>query len=47
MRSENTIRVIALHVGVLAALFLVQFVLPDYHHLALTRVMLLAIYAMG
>jgi branched-chain amino acid transport system permease protein len=47
MRSDNTMRVIALHVGVLAALFLVQFVLPDYHHLAMTRVMLLAIYAMG
>ena len=40
-------RVLALHVGVIALLFVLQFVLPDYHHLAMTRVMLLAIYAMG
>ncbi|TWF52390.1 branched-chain amino acid ABC transporter permease [Neorhizobium alkalisoli] len=47
MTASRTMRVIALHVAVLAALFLVQFVLPDYHYLAMTRVMVLAIYAMG
>lgn len=47
MTGSNTFRVLALHIGVLAALFLVQFALPDYHYLAMTRVMVLAIYAMG
>jgi branched-chain amino acid transport system permease protein len=47
MTGSNTKRVLALHIGALAALFLVQFVLPDYHYLAMTRVMVLAIYAMG
>ena len=47
MTRSNTMRVFALHAAVLAALFLVQFVLPDYHYLAMTRVMVLAIYAMG
>lgn len=47
MTGSNTKRVLALHIGALVALFLVQFVLPDYHYLAMTRVMVLAIYAMG
>ncbi|AYD04007.1 branched-chain amino acid ABC transporter permease [Neorhizobium sp. NCHU2750] len=47
MTAANTIRVIALHAAVLAALFFVQFILPDYHYLAMTRVMVLAVYAMG
>lgn len=38
---------LALHAGVVAALFLAQFVLPDYHHLAATRIMVLAAFATG
>ena len=38
---------IALHVGVIAALFALQFVLPAYHHGNLARIMVLASYAMG
>jgi branched-chain amino acid transport system permease protein len=40
-------RVIGLHGAVLAILFLLQFVLPAYHHGILTRIMVLAVYAMG
>lgn len=37
----------ALHVGVLLVLLAAQFVLPEYQRLALTRIMVLAVYAMG
>jgi branched-chain amino acid transport system permease protein len=40
-------RVILLHLGVIAALFLTQFVASDYAVLTLTRIMVLAIYAVG
>lgn len=40
-------RVAGLHGVVLIALFLLQFILPDYHHGILTRIMVLATYAMG
>ena len=40
-------RVIALHGGLLALLFALQFVLPAYHHGQLARVMVLASFAMG
>jgi len=36
-----------LHAGVIAVLFALNFVLPDYHHGVLARVMTLAIFAMG
>ncbi|MDE0096296.1 MAG: branched-chain amino acid ABC transporter permease [Gammaproteobacteria bacterium] len=36
-----------LHGAILAALFGLQFVLPEYHHLAVARVLLLAVFAMG
>ncbi|MCF3642680.1 branched-chain amino acid ABC transporter permease [Rhizobium sp. TRM95111] len=36
-----------LHLSVLVLLFALQFVLPDYHHLAMTRIMVLAVFAMG
>ena len=36
-----------LHTGVVVVLFTLQFVLPDYHHLTATRVMVLAVFAMG
>lgn len=40
-------RALILHVGVLAVLLLAQFVLSDYAILTLTRVMVLAVYAVG
>lgn len=40
-------RILILHVGGLAALFAAQFVVSDYQHLSLARVMVLATYAVG
>ncbi|MYB33884.1 MAG: branched-chain amino acid ABC transporter permease [Gammaproteobacteria bacterium] len=40
-------RSLTLHIGVLAFLFLLPFVLPDYHQLTITRIMILAIFALG
>ena len=44
-------KIIALHLTVIMAviviLFLIQFVLPEYHHLSMTRIMILAVFAMG
>ncbi len=36
-----------LHLAVILILFLLQFALPEYHHLTATRIMILAIFAMG
>ena len=38
---------LALHVVVVALLFSLNFLLPDYHHGVLARVMVLAVFAMG
>jgi branched-chain amino acid transport system permease protein len=40
-------RPVWLHLGVIAALFLLQFLLPAHDHTNLTRIMILASYAMG
>ena len=40
-------RVIALHGGLIVLLFVLQFVLPAYHHGNLARIMVLASYAVG
>ncbi|AVO37586.1 branched-chain amino acid ABC transporter permease [Pukyongiella litopenaei] len=40
-------RVLGLHLGLLALLFALQFLLPAYHHGNLARVMVLASYAIG
>ena len=42
-----SIKAVLLHVAVIAALFLLQFVASDYAVLTLTRIMVLAIYAVG
>lgn len=42
-----TSRIITLHLGLLALLFALQFVLPAYHHGNLARIMVLASYAVG
>jgi len=43
----ETTKVLALHLGLLALLFLLQFLLPPYHHGQLARVMVLASFAIG
>ncbi len=40
-------RPLVLHLGLLAVLFALQFVLPEYHHGNLARIMVLATYAVG
>lgn len=40
-------RVLALHLGLLAVLFALQFILPAYHHGNVARIMVLATYAVG
>jgi branched-chain amino acid transport system permease protein len=37
----------ALHLAILAALFLLQFVLPAYHHTNVARILVLSAYALG
>ena len=45
--SDGSGKAIALHVAVIAALFALNFVLPEYHHGVLARVLVLAVFAMG
>ncbi len=40
-------KALALHGGIVAALFLLQFVLPDYHHANMARIMVYALLAIG
>ena len=40
-------KIIALHGGLLVLLFVLQFILPAYHHGNLARIMVLASYAVG
>jgi branched-chain amino acid transport system permease protein len=42
-----TARIVGLHVAVIALLFAAQFVLPAYHHGIVSRVMVLAVFAIG
>jgi len=45
--GEATAKVYALHVAVIALLVALNFVLPEYHHGVLARVLVLAVFAMG
>lgn len=45
--DEGAGKAIALHAGVIALLAALNFVLPDYHHGVMARVLVLAVYAMG
>ncbi|MEM7193423.1 MAG: branched-chain amino acid ABC transporter permease [Pseudomonadota bacterium] len=47
MNTDSMSKSIGLHAAVILVLFLLQFVLPEYHHLSVTRIMLLAVFAMG
>jgi branched-chain amino acid transport system permease protein len=40
-------RILGLHIGLIVVLFALQFVLPDYHHTNVARILVLATYAMG
>src|SRR5690606_5142305 len=44
---NETGKTLALHGGFVLLLFLLQFVLPEYHHANLARIMVLATYAIG
>lgn len=47
MSGSDTTRTILLHGALLAGLAALHFVLPDYHHGVLARVMVLSVFAMG
>ncbi len=47
MRRRARVKVLVLHLGLIAALFLAQFVLPPYHHTNAARIMVMAVYAIG
>lgn len=47
MRTDTTARVVALHLAVIAILFALQWILPDYHRGVMARVLVLAVFAMG
>lgn len=47
MKDASPAKPYALHLGVIALLFALSFVLPDYHHGLLARIMVLAVFAMG
>ncbi len=47
MSEASPKKAYALHLGVIALLFALSFVLPDYHHGLLARIMVLAVFAMG
>lgn len=45
--TKTTNKAFMLHVGVIALLLLLHFILPPYHHGILARTMVLAVFAMG
>ncbi|MDH3715081.1 MAG: branched-chain amino acid ABC transporter permease [Gammaproteobacteria bacterium] len=47
MISGRTRRIVVLHLAIIGLLFVLQFVLPAYHHTNLARIMVLATFAMG
>ena len=47
MRRHGMAKVVALHLGVIALLLALQFVLPPYHHTNAARIMVLATFAVG
>lgn len=47
MSEASPAKAYALHLGVIALLFALSFVLPDYHHGLIARIMVLAVFAMG
>ncbi|MER8525389.1 branched-chain amino acid ABC transporter permease [Mesorhizobium sp. M1272] len=47
MKDASPAKPYALHLGAIALLFGLSFVLPEYHHGLLARIMVLAVFAMG
>ncbi|RUU93146.1 branched-chain amino acid ABC transporter permease [Mesorhizobium sp. M7A.F.Ca.MR.176.00.0.0] len=47
MTEASPAKAYALHLGVIALLFVLSFLLPDYYHGLLARIMVLAVFAMG
>ncbi|BAV49316.1 ABC-type branched-chain amino acid transport system, permease component [Mesorhizobium loti] len=47
MSEASPAKAYSLHLGVIALLFMLSFVLPDYYHGLLARIMVLAVFAMG
>ncbi|MCA0029418.1 branched-chain amino acid ABC transporter permease [Mesorhizobium sp. B263B2A] len=47
MSEASPAKAYALHLGVIALLFMLSFVLPDYYHGLLARILVLAVFAMG
>ncbi len=47
MRRHGMAKVVALHLGVIALLLALQFVLPPYHHTNAARIMVLATFVVG
>ncbi|TIS50166.1 MAG: branched-chain amino acid ABC transporter permease, partial [Mesorhizobium sp.] len=47
MKDASPAKIYALHIGVIALLFALNFVLPDYHQGLFARIMALAVFAMG
>lgn len=47
MSEASPAKAYSLHLGVIALLFALGFVLPEYHHGLLARIMVLAVFAMG
>ncbi|TGS35524.1 branched-chain amino acid ABC transporter permease, partial [bacterium M00.F.Ca.ET.180.01.1.1] len=47
MTEASPAKAYSLHLGVIALLFALSFVLPDYHHGLIARIMVLAVFAMG
>ena len=47
MRDASPAKTYALHIGVIALLFVLNFILPDYHQGLFARIMALAVFAMG
>ena len=47
MRERSAGKIFTLHLGILALLFVAQFMLPAYHHMNVTRIMVMATYAVG
>jgi len=44
---SNAFKSVGLHAAVIVGFFLLQYVLPEYHLLSVTRIMLLAVFALG
>ncbi len=47
MSGADRTKAVLLLCAVIAVLFVLQFLLPEYHHLSMTRIMVLAVFAMG